>query len=241
MCNNKSQNEWSYVNQVEGDTTYISPHTEVVIERMTNMMKEAIDKKIVLNESFTFCLTRPPGHHACSNHIAGFCHKNFAIEALDYFTKQYKKKCIILDIDAHYGDGTVVELQKIDYGLYISLHGYGSNVYPGTGDYMKNERVCSLPLVKDATGDIWIEKFKTEAVPYILQSEAEIIILSAGFDGHQDDKIAPLALHTETYYKIGEYLRELSIPVFSVLEGGYELSVLGKSVAALLDGFCGDK
>jgi acetoin utilization deacetylase AcuC-like enzyme len=240
MCDNKSQNEWCYVNQVVGDTTYVSPYTDIVIKRMSNMIKMAIDKQIVLSERFTFCLTRPPGHHACSNHIAGFCHKNFAIEALDYFTNQYQKKCIILDIDAHYGDGTVAELEKREYGSYISLHGYGPNVYPGTGDYMKNKRVCSLPLIKDATGDMWIDKFKTEAMPYIIESKAEIIILSAGFDGHQEDKIAPLALDTKTYHILGEYLRGLSIPVFSVLEGGYELPVLGKSAAALIYGFNGD-
>ena len=114
-------------------------------------------------------------------------------------------------------------------------------MYPGTGDYLKNSRVCSLPLLKDATGDMWIEKFKTEAIPYIVESGAEIIILSAGFDGHQDDKIAPLSLDTETYAVLGKYLRELSMPVFSVLEGGYELPVLGKSVAALICGCDSDK
>lgn len=237
MCGNKNTLEWCYVNQIDGDTTYISPYTENVLKRMSHMIRKAIQQQIIIKNNFTLCLTRPPGHHACTNHIAGFCHKNFAIEALDYLTNIYNKKCLILDIDAHYGDGTVNELMKRDYGKYVSIHGYGPNVYPGTGEYLINDRICSLPLSSNATSDVWLDNFKTYALLYIMKSECEIIILSAGFDGHKDDKIAPLNLDIELYYNLGKCLKEIKIPVFGVLEGGYELSVLGKSVSALINGF----
>jgi acetoin utilization deacetylase AcuC-like enzyme len=237
MCGNKSKSEWCYVNQIDGDTTYISPHTQNVIKRMSYMIKEAIKQQMIIKNNFTMCLTRPPGHHACTNHIAGFCHKNFAIEALDYLTNTYNKKCLILDIDAHYGDGTVEELMKRDYGKYVSIHGFGKNIYPGTGDYLISDRICSLPLPSNATSEVWLNKFKTEGMKFIVESGCEMIILSAGFDGHKDDRIAPLNLDTELYYTFGKYLKEIKLPVLGVLEGGYELSVLGKSVSALINGF----
>jgi len=236
LCDNLNTSEWCYVNHIEGDTTYMTPYTKIIVERAIIMIKEAIEKQIITKNNFTFCLTRPPGHHACSNNIVGFCHKNFAIEALDYLTNTFKKKCLILDIDAHYGDGTVIELEKRTYGYYVSLHGYGPNIYPGSGAYLVNERFCSLPLSSDTNSKEWLNKFKNEAIPFIKNKTCDIIILSAGFDGHKDDKIAPLLLDTYVYYKIGLILKDLSIPIFSVLEGGYELSILGNSVASLING-----
>ncbi len=184
---------------------------------------------------FTFVLTRPPGHHACEGKRLGFCHHNFAIDALDT-AHELGKKAIILDIDAHHGDGTEAELLKRSYGHYISLHAFGKNIYPGTGG-SSSDRILNIPLAPE-TGDIeWLGAYDAQAAPWIAREAPDIVILSAGFDAHAEDSLVPLRLSTDAYTGLSRRLKALGIPVLAVLEGGYCLSVLADCAHALVSAF----
>lgn len=237
MCESQSSHEWCYVEQIKGDTTYMTPFTAEIVARAQSMIETAAAR----NHPFTFCLTRPPGHHACEGRIAGFCHENFVIHALDIFWFRYRKNCVILDIDAHYGDGTVTEIEKRPFGSFVSLHGFGASVYPGTGASLKSDRILSLPLHPKTTDAEYLHTLESEAIPFLVAKKPDILLVSAGFDGHVADTMAPLALTTQAYSEIGKRLASLQIPVFAVLEGGYNLSILGESVAAFVSAFttCG--
>ena len=226
MCYSKQTHKWMYVNDVDGDTTYQTPFTNEIIKRASEIISIGINKLIYENKKFVFCLTRPPGHHSCENKRVGFCHKNFAIEAMDILFK-LGKSTVILDIDAHHGDGSEIELLKRDYGYYISIHGFGDNIYPGTGKLMESQKILNIPLDKNADDFIWFNSFDKFVLPKILYIKPDIIILSCGFDGYYKDLIAPLQL-TENFYKIlGKKLSDFNIPILSILEGGYYVPDLG--------------
>lgn len=234
ICNYIPKHQWNYVKCIEGDTTYQTPYTDEVILRGIKIIEMSINMMIQNNIKFTFCLLRPPGHHSCEDKKAGFCHHNFSITAMDYFNK-IGKKTLILDIDAHHGDGTEAEVLKRDYGYYISIHVYGENIYPFTGNHDKNnDKILNVPLPPNSDSRIWLQSYYEKIKPEIIKYNPDIIILSCGLDGHTLDSIVPLHLDESTYLEFSSDLSLFNIPVFSILEGGYHLDALGSSVESIL-------
>ena len=225
MCFSKQTHKWNYVNDVDGDTTYQTEYTNEIVNNASEIIKIGINDLLNRNLNLVFCLTRPPGHHSCENRRSGFCHKNFAIEALDIFNEK-GKNVLILDIDAHHGDGSEQEIVKRKYGYYISIHGFGKNVYPGTGA-SNNEYCLNLPLSSSSKDEEWFNAFSI-AEHKIKEIQPDVIVLSCGFDGYYKDLIAPLQLSEKFYEKFGEKLANLQIPILSILEGGYYVDDLGK-------------
>lgn len=222
---------WTYCQDKDGDTTYMTPYTKEIVERAGQMTKDAVASV----KGFTFILTRPPGHHACSGKRLGFCHHNFAIDALDA-ANALGKTAVILDIDAHHGDGTEEELLKRPYGSYVSLHAFGKNIYPGTGA-TSSDRVLNI-LLGSTTGDAeWLSAYDAQVTPWITSAAPDIIILSAGFDAHAEDTLIPLQLTSVAYRELSKRLKSLGIPVIAVLEGGYHLPVLADCAEALVSAF----
>ena len=233
VCGTPVTNLWKYVGQIDGDTTYETPYTTTILDRASKIIQNGIDS--ISAHKMVFCLTRPPGHHSCENKRAGFCHKNFAIEALDYIHSLHKS-ALILDIDAHHGDGTEEEIKKRPYGTFISIHGFGKNIYPGTGN-ASSERILNIPLPPTTNSEEWLNAFTTSAIPKINQVAPDIIILSCGLDGHRQDNMMPLQLTSKTYETFGNILSKLNIPVLSILEGGYHIPVLGECVENIIKSF----
>lgn len=183
----------------------------------------------------TFALTRPPGHHACSGKRVGFCHRNFAIEALDV-AQRLEKTALILDIDAHHGDGTEAEIKKRGYGYYCSLHAFGPNIYPGTGSSSTDQ--CLNISLSPETGDMeWTSALTAFAGPWIRSVQPDVIILSCGFDAHANDSLVPLYLTSEAYKSCSKFLKGLNVPILAILEGGYNTPVLGPCVSAILSSY----
>ena len=185
--------------------------------------------------SMTFALTRPPGHHACSGKRLGFCHRNFAIDALEV-AHRLGKTALILDIDAHHGDGTEAEIKKRGYGYYCSLHAFGPNIYPGTGS-SSTDQCLNIPLAAASEDVDWISALTAFAGPWIRSKEPDMIILSCGFDAHADDSLVPLHVTSESYKSCSQFLKKLNVPVLAILEGGYHLPVLGPCVSAILSSY----
>lgn len=237
MCESTDHHQWNYVGDKDGDTTFQTPYTSAIVDRASVLIHESIIQLTdpSLGRKLMFCLTRPPGHHACTGKKLGFCHKKFAIEAADY-AHSCGMRIVILDIDAHHGDSTEAELMTREWGYYVSLHAFGANIYPGTGEH-SSERVLNIPLPASTDSQEWISAYRDTASPWIREKRPDLLILSSGFDGHKDDSLVPLALTEDSYRFVGDDLSTLGIPVLAILEGGYHIPVLGRCVEAIIKPF----
>ncbi|MCP4394237.1 MAG: histone deacetylase family protein [Alphaproteobacteria bacterium] len=198
--------------------------------------KELLDKQDVFN---AFCAIRPPGHHAKSNKAMGFClFNNVAIGAL-YAQKQYDlKRIAIIDFDVHHGNGTQDIIKSNPNILYISSHQKDS--FPWTGHPSNVGKYGNILNVVLSLGEGAYEfriKYEEKIFPVLENFSPELIIISAGFDAHKDDPLAGLCLTTDDFYWVTKRLVAISKRhskgrIVSVLEGGYNLNALKKSVAA---------
>jgi len=183
---------------------------------------------ITAAEESAFSLSRPPGHHAGRSSVAGFCYLNSIAIAV----RKHGKKTLIVDIDAHHGNGTEEIFLGDPSVIYLSLHGYP--LYPGTG--LESRKNCfNFPLPPLCGDKVYLETFEA-ALGSVDTGWVEQIAISAGFDGYETDPLASLGLSSATYRKVGERLSKLDAPVFAILEGGYDGRALGQNVEHLLQG-----
>lgn len=195
-----------------------------------------------------FCLVRPPGHHAEAKIPFGFCFFNNCVVAARYWQQKYqRKRVLIFDFDAHHGNGIQSAFEEEADGMYISIHEHPSFSYPGTG-YLDETgigegkgTILNVPLSPGADDEKVKEKLDKIILPKITEFQPEAIIVAAGFDGHIADYMSGLHYSTELYRVFGETVKSWAETftggkIVSILEGGYELSVLGESVAAYVDG-----
>ncbi|MFW6190726.1 MAG: histone deacetylase family protein [Candidatus Bipolaricaulota bacterium] len=181
-------------------------------------------------ETNNLSLMRPPGHHAGKDFLGGFCYYNNLAIAVE----KSGLETLIVDFDAHHGNGTQDIFLGADDVVYLSIH--RSPGFPGTGRETK-ENCINHPIPAD-TGDEKYLDILVESLDRITdEREFEQLALSAGFDGHENDPLASVGLSTSAYEEIGEILRDLELPAFGVLEGGYVGDDLGRNIDAFLRGF----
>ena len=197
-----------------------------------------LDKKF----SAAFCAVRPPGHHAESDRAMGFClFNNVAIGARYAQRERGVEKVAIIDFDVHHGNGTQNSFYDDPSVLYISMHQWPH--YPGSG--AAEERgvgrgegaTINIPLHAGSGDDDYQRAFNAIAAPALKKFDPGLILISAGFDAHEQDPLAGMAV-TEAGFagmtsKIVEISKDLGCPgVVSTLEGGYHQAALGNSVVA---------
>lgn len=223
----------------QGDTA-ISPNSYEVALLAVGGVIAAVDAVCSGVLTNAFCAIRPPGHHAETNTPMGFClFNNIAIAARYAQEKFNVRNVAIVDWDVHHGNGT----QEIFYNdpsvFYISIHQYP--FYPGTG--ARSERgagkgegfTLNCPMKAGSSEADYLQTFKTEIVPVLNTYQPELILISAGFDAHQDDPLANINLNENSFGKFTEILADIASKysnnkIVSVLEGGYNLNALSKSV-----------
>ena len=195
-----------------------------------------------------FCLVRPPGHHAERNRPFGFCFFNNCVVAARYWQQHYgRQRILVFDFDAHHGNGIQAAFEREADTLYISIHEHPSFSYPGTG--YKDETgfgegrgsILNLPLSPGAGDEQLLALLRGPVEEKIAQWRPDAMIVAAGFDGHRADEMSGLLYSTGVYEKVGQVVRALSNRycggrLLSMLEGGYELTVLGESVEAYVRG-----
>ncbi|MBA3008325.1 MAG: histone deacetylase [Proteobacteria bacterium] len=194
-----------------------------------------------------FALVRPPGHHAERIRPFGFCFFNNCVVAARYWQQHYgRKRVVVFDFDAHHGNGIQSAFEREEDSLYISIHEHPSFSYPGTG-YADEKgfaagrgSILNLPLSPGA-GDAQILALLPAVEEKIAQWQPDAMIVAAGFDGHRADEMSGLLYSTGMFEKIGESVRSWSNlychgRLLSILEGGYEMTVLGESVEAYVQG-----
>jgi len=190
-----------------------------------------------------FALVRPPGHHAETDRAMGFCLFNNVAIAARYLQKRYGLgHILVVDWDVHHGNGT----QEIFYGddsvLFVSLHQFP--LYPGTGAVGEAGEgagegfTVNVPMPPGVDNEEYLAAFHAVVEPVAEQFAPEFVLISAGFDGHRDDPLAGLRLTERGYSTLTSILggiagRFAGGRYAAVLEGGYNLEALARSVEAV--------
>jgi acetoin utilization deacetylase AcuC-like enzyme len=191
-----------------------------------------------------FSAHRPPGHHALPARAMGFClFNNVAVAARYALDVRGLERVMIVDWDVHHGNGTNDIFHQSREVLFASIH--QSPLYPGTGqaaDVGSGEGVgftVNLPVRPGADDALFCSLVDHVVVPLARGFEPELMLVSAGYDAHRDDPLAACELTEEGYAAMTRSIRgvsdSLGIAVGCVLEGGYALDALARSVAATLE------
>lgn len=195
-----------------------------------------------------FCVVRPPGHHAEKGKPYGFCFFNNVLVAIRYWQRKYnKKRIVVFDFDAHHGNGIQSGIEREPDTIYISIHEHPSFSYPGTGYRdetgigLGQGTILNIPLSPGAGDAEVLVALQEKIEPFLVLCQPECFVVAAGFDAHVKDDMSGLAYSTELYRALGKQIQEWAKRftdgrVLSILEGGYELSVLGESVEAYVAG-----
>lgn len=234
--------------------TYIDhPDNQVGYESFNTAMLSAgtgITGIDLLEQGFAqtvFCLTRPPGHHAEPNMPFGFCFFNNCVIAARYWQQLGRTRICVLDFDAHHGNGIQTAFEEDTNTLYISVHEHPSFSYPGTGWAEEHgcvpsvQTVLNLPLQPGAGDEHVLELFHGRIEEILQEFKPQAILVAAGFDAHCRDDMSGLMYTTGLYQEMGRCIKKWEqrfCPgrLLSILEGGYELTSLAKSVEAYLTG-----
>ena len=181
-----------------------------------------------------FSLLRPPGHHATRDRAMGFCYFNSIATAVLAARAAGVKKVAVFDFDVHHGNGTEAILQNQPGCAFFSIHQHPA--YPGTGT--KSFDNCHNYPVPPRTPRLEWRATATRALEDLKKFGPDLIGVSAGFDAYKRDPLCQQQLETEDFHWVGETLRQLGIPTFNVLEGGYS-SDLPELIFAYLKGLEG--
>jgi acetoin utilization deacetylase AcuC-like enzyme len=222
---------------VDADTV-LSPESLDAALHAVGAACAAVDAVCAKESRNGFCAIRPPGHHAEPNEAMGFCLFNNAAIAAEHARKRHGiKKVAIVDFDVHHGNGTQAAFQKNPDVLYASTH--QSPWYPGTGRASETGvgNIVNVPLKAGDGSQEFRAAMTGKILPFIDHFAPELVLISAGFDAHKDDPLGDLNLVEDDYAWVTMELMKLADQhaagrVVSVLEGGYNLDALGRSVAA---------
>jgi len=225
-----------------GDTLVSPESFEVALFAAGGALK-AVDLVMAGEFRNAFALVRPPGHHAGPYYALGFCIFNNAAIAAAHLLRVFNlDRVLILDVDAHHGNGTQEIFYDNDKVLYISLHQDPTD-FPGTGfadEVGEGEgHTVNIPFPFRIDDQVYLEAFNKIVVPIVRQYKPQFIVVSAGFDNHYSDPVASLSLsalsYVETFGKVLELASEFCMGrLMAVLEGGYSRSFLGRMAVAVI-------
>lgn len=225
----------------QGDT-YATPDSYELARLAVGACCGAVDSIMTGQADNGFALVRPPGHHAEFDRISGFClFNNVAAAARQAQIVHRARHVAIIDFDVHHGNGTQDIFYEDDTVLFISMHMFSPFFYPGTGRVQEvgvregHGYTVNIPL-PPRVGDLGYGRVLDEIVrPKVTAFAPDLILVSAGFDAHWQDPLAMAGLSLTGFAHIMRELKKLAVElcdgrILFVLEGGYQIEVLGYSV-----------
>ncbi|MBB1293811.1 histone deacetylase family protein [Pseudoalteromonas sp. SR41-4] len=215
---------------LDGDT-WLCPESFLAIERAVGAGLLAVDEILADNLDAAFCSVRPPGHHANRTTSAGFCVFNNLAISVKYAQSKGIKRIAIVDFDVHHGNGTQDIFIDDDNVLLCSL--FQHPFYPNTA-VENNDTLVNSPLPIASDGNDLKTLYNQQWLPKLAEFKPELLFISAGFDAHFEDDMASLKFVEADYAWLTQQLCDMVKStgckgIISFLEGGYNLSALGRS------------
>lgn len=226
--------------QLDPDTV-LSPHSAEAALRAAGAGVAAVDAVLAGRTRRAFCAVRPPGHHATADAAMGFClFNNVAVAARHAIDRHGLERVAIVDFDVHHGNGTQAIFEAEPRVLYASSHQWP--LYPDSG--ARSETGCgnvfNVPLPKGTDGEAFRTAWRDELLPAVDAFKPQVLLVSAGFDGHRRDPLAGLLLECADFAWLTRELATLADRhadgrLVSTLEGGYDLEALAECSVAHVD------
>jgi acetoin utilization deacetylase AcuC-like enzyme len=244
----------SYINMVAGTAGLpyysLDPDTETTADSYDTAklavggVCNAIDYTVAGEVRNAFALIRPPGHHAHPDEAAGFCiFNNIALGAMHAIREHKMDRILIIDWDLHHGDGTQAIFYDDPRVLYFSTHQYP--YYPGSGAVSETGRgkgagyTINVPLSAGADDALFLKIYKKILEPVALAFKPDLVMLSAGFDIYFQDPLGGMKVTPQGFANLTRVIMDIAEQCCSerfvvVLEGGYHVTGLAKSVKKVL-------
>jgi acetoin utilization deacetylase AcuC-like enzyme len=218
--------------------TAMNPHTLKAAVRAAGAAVRATDMVIGRAVPSAFCSVRPPGHHAERERAMGFCvFNNVAVAAAHALEVHGLERVAIVDFDVHHGNGTEQIFRDDPRVMMVST--FQHPFYPYSGIEGRSERMVNIPLAAYSGSAEFRAAVEKHWLPALSAFQPQMFFISAGFDAHREDDMAMLGFVEADYAWVTRVIAEQAQRyaagrVVSVLEGGYALHALGRSVAAHL-------
>ena len=224
--------------RLDADTA-MSPGTLEAARRAAGGATFAVDEVMSGRCANAFVAMRPPGHHAEIETPMGFCFfNNAAVAARHARAAHGAERIAMIDFDVHHGNGTQHIFWNDAEALYCSTH--EMPLFPGTGgigERGEHNQIVNAPLRAGDGGDVFREAFDILILPRLEAFRPDLVIISAGFDAHRLDPLGHINLGEADFAWVTRRLIEIAARsckgrIVSLLEGGYDLEGLSRSVAA---------
>jgi acetoin utilization deacetylase AcuC-like enzyme len=223
--------------------TYTSPDSYEIALLAAGAAVDGVDWVMAGRDRVAVAMVRPPGHHAERSRAMGFCLYNNLAVAAEQARANGAGKVAIVDYDVHHGNGTQHSFERDPGVLYISTHQYP--YYPGTGaadevgEGAGRGFTVNLPLEAGAVDEDFQHAFASVVVPVVREFAPDLLLVSAGFDAHEDDPLGGMRLTTGAFAAMTAELHAIATEhcagrLVVVTEGGYDLRALGGSLDAVI-------
>lgn len=219
--------------------TYLSPGSLDAAFRGAGAMVRAVDMVLGGEAQNAFAAVRPPGHHAEKDTAMGFClFGNAALGVKHALDHHGLTRVAVVDFDVHHGNGTQDLLWDEPRALFITSQ--QMPLWPGSGRADEDgafDNILNIPLPPESDGRTMRREYQGQAFPRLRAFKPELIIISAGFDAHQDDPLAQLNWSTQDFAWLTAEICSLADElcegrIVSTLEGGYDLNALSAAARA---------
>jgi acetoin utilization deacetylase AcuC-like enzyme len=227
--------------------TLLCPHSWDAALRAAGAVVEATDRVMDGRLANAFCAVRPPGHHARPDSAMGFCLlNNIAVGVHHALAVHGLERVAVIDFDVHHGNGTEEILGAIEDSEQRVLMAsfFQHPFYPYSGTENPSANMVNVPIAARSKGDVVRAAVDSLWLPRLHEFKPQMLFISAGFDAHREDDLGNLGLVEADYTWLTEQVRHIADRyakgrIVSCLEGGYNLSALGRSVVAHVKALAG--